>query len=185
MEYNQLNVAITGHTKGIGLGLTTEFTNRGANVFGFSRSNGYDIIAQDSTDRIMSEVIANNCSVLILNAQFEFQQVYQLYAIYDLWKSDPTKTVVVLGSMAADKFISYFHPYSVHKNALDRAVEQLHSNCRFRLIDIKPGYVDTTAIQHLKMKKMPVSQIVNTVFWALDQSEDVLIRSIVLSPRGS
>lgn len=183
MIYNQLNVAITGHTKGIGLGLAIEFANRGSNVFGFSRSNGYDITTQSSTNDIMSEVIANKCEVLILNAQYEFQQVYQLYAIYELWKTDPTKTVVVLGSMAADKVDSYFHPYSVHKNALDRAVEQLHTNCKCRIINIKPGYTDTPAIQHLKMKKMPVSQIVNTIFWTLDQPDDVIIRSVVLSPR--
>ena len=136
--------AITGHTRGIGQGLAQAFAQRGETVVGFSRSTGWDITAANTTQRMLEEVSRQNCHTLILNAHAGFVQTNQLYAAFNLWKDFSDKTIIVLGSyasklMAADRI----NPYAIQKASLDSAADQLHKLGRCRIINVRPGLVDT------------------------------------------
>jgi len=56
-------IAITGHTKGIGLALANYYTDLGIEVVGFSRTNGYDISKGVDQERIINE--SQDCDLFI------------------------------------------------------------------------------------------------------------------------
>ena len=120
-------IGITGHTKGIGLGLYNAFINLGHIVHGYSRSNDYDLSHEITIDRIILSISESNQDTFILNAEHDYTQVKLLYALDRLWAADKNKTIMVIGSISA----TYPnreppHEYSIQKIALDKAVEQLH-----------------------------------------------------------
>jgi short-subunit dehydrogenase len=59
-----MKIAITGHTSGIGKGMYDHFLNQNHEVFGLSRSNGFDI--SKNTKEIVE--ISEECDLFINNA---------------------------------------------------------------------------------------------------------------------
>jgi short-subunit dehydrogenase len=55
-----MNIAITGHTSGIGLAFYNKFIQLGHTVSGFSRSNGYDISTISSSEFSQYDLFVNN-----------------------------------------------------------------------------------------------------------------------------
>lgn len=178
-------VGITGHTKGIGLALSQEFCRRGETVIGFSRSNGFDITDSSTMPRMMAACSENQCHTLVLNAQAGFIQTHQLYAIAKAWGEDPTKTIIAISSNASDDTRRNAWMYSIQKLALDAAMDQLHAKVQCRLLNIKPGVVDTEFAHVIQgdFKKLTVDDVVTAVFFAFDQPRHVLIKSITIQPR--
>jgi short-subunit dehydrogenase len=89
-------VAITGHTRGIGLALAHEFEQRGYTVFGFSRTNGYDI-AVDQT-RIIEQ--ARTADIFINNAHHITAQFDLLKNMTEEWQGTD-KRIINLSSKGA------------------------------------------------------------------------------------
>ena len=56
------NVAITGHTSGIGKGLYDYFSSKGARVKGFSKDTGFDISNKLNQDLIITHT--KDCDLL-------------------------------------------------------------------------------------------------------------------------
>ena len=69
-----MKVAITGHTNGIGLGLHNYFVEKGHEVLGFSRSNGYTM--PEANDRILSQII--DCDLFVNNSEPVNSQIFFL-----------------------------------------------------------------------------------------------------------
>lgn len=65
-------VGITGHTSGIGLALKLYLESQGYTVYGFSRTNGYDISIANDRLRILDQIA--ECNLFINNAHYEFHQ---------------------------------------------------------------------------------------------------------------
>jgi NADP-dependent 3-hydroxy acid dehydrogenase YdfG len=180
-----MSVGITGHTKGIGAGLYQAFAARGETVHGYSRTNGYDITSPGATDRILDHLMLNGGHTLILNAQSGFMQTHQLYAALKFWREDPEKTIIAISSNASDDIKRNAWPYSVQKLALDAAMDQMHLSSKCRLINIKPGVVDTDFARLLPdyIKRISVDDVVRVVLFAYDQPREMLIKSITVQPR--
>jgi NADP-dependent 3-hydroxy acid dehydrogenase YdfG len=160
-------VAITGHTSGIGLAIADWYTSRGHTVIGFSRSTGYDISDPDGRARVVQE--AEGADLFVNNAYHEFAQVDLLYAMYGRWKND-LKTIVNISSRAGDTTRNFSHPYSIHKVALDKAIEQLqNTNCLCRILNLRPGYVDTPMVEMVSAKKLTAEYIAMIVGWMAEQ----------------
>lgn len=179
-----MKIAITGHTSGIGLGLSRVFKERGHEVTGFSRSTGDDI---SNHEALAAKIIEGNFDLVILNAHAAFATVMILYALAEQWADDPSKTVVTISSMASDGIARKIHRYAIAKGAIDKSVEQMqyiaeHKN-GWRVINIRPGWVDTPRVAHIQAKKLSVEKVVETILWAIDQPPDVLICSITLRAR--
>lgn len=176
-------IGITGHTRGIGLGLANAFRDKGDMVFGYSRSNDYDLTVFSNIARIAFSMNNSNCDIAILNAHFRYSQIDLLYNLDDMWKTDSTKTIITLSSVSSDGIKNWAHPYAVQKSALDKAVEQLQ-NCRpYRLINIKPGYVDTPRVDDIVAIKLNVSDIVSAIMYCVDVPNNVLIKNLTITPR--
>jgi D-arabinose 1-dehydrogenase-like Zn-dependent alcohol dehydrogenase len=84
-------VAITGHTAGLGLYLYNYYKEQGADVIGFSRSNGYDLATH--VDQIVLQ--SNGVDLFINNAYFEDKQTELLKKL-----TNKVSNIVVCGSDA-------------------------------------------------------------------------------------
>lgn len=176
-------IGITGHTSGIGLGLATSFISRGDIVFGYSRENDYDLTNFKNIESIASSMHNNNCDIAILNAYYRYSQVELLYKLDEMWKIDANKTIITISSNSGDGIKNWPHPYAVHKSALDKAVEQLQSCRPYRLINIRPGYVDTPRVSDVMDAKLNISDVVSAILYCVDVPNNVLIRNITITPR--
>lgn len=89
-----MNVAITGHTSGIGLALFNYFVQNGHTVIGFSRANGYDI-STDAVDSLVRQ--AESCDLFVNNAYHPVGQNIILKKMLETWQ-DSSKCLVNISS---------------------------------------------------------------------------------------
>ena len=77
-----MNIAVTGHTSGIGLAIFNAFTQADHTLTGFSRTNGYDIgVAVDS---ILDQSL--HCDIFVNNAYHETGQNKILEKLLTCWE---------------------------------------------------------------------------------------------------
>ena len=87
-----INIAITGHTSGIGKACAEMFSE--CKIFGYSRSNGWNL---DDPCRIVQDIERNNCTVFINNAYLETYQSILLEQVNANWKHT-NRTIINIGS---------------------------------------------------------------------------------------
>jgi NADP-dependent 3-hydroxy acid dehydrogenase YdfG len=172
-----MKIAITGHTKGIGKATIDLLTSNGYEVIGFSRQNGWDFNDPSTRKDFISELKKGNYDCFINNAYPHkyyqnmegFFQVELLNQAWLLWEKDSSKTIIVIGSNNADNGKNYFHPFSIHKRALDETCKQLRNTRSWpHIINIKPSYVDTQVISHLNnVSKSSPDQVAELILWTI------------------
>lgn len=145
MQFN--NIAITGHTSGIGKGLYDYFTNRGCRVKGFSLVNGFDIAIKENQDRIVE--LTAECDLFINNAYSGYAQV----DIAKLWQTQHWSDkhfILHTSSMAAEPLADipanfpWLAPYGEEKHAINKTSWEInHSGSACKSIVIMPGVVQT------------------------------------------
>lgn len=173
-------IAITGHTRGIGGAV---YTAHQSSSVGFSRSNGYDIRNDLHRKAIVEQ--AADCDVFINNAYHGWAQVDLLYMMADLWKRTD-KLIINISSNSGDGIKKKSHVYAVHKTALDKAAEQLSrldDSCR--ICTLRPGYIDTYRVSHVKDNKIPVDQILDVINWIMQCPNNYNINSLTIIPRNT
>jgi NAD(P)-dependent dehydrogenase (short-subunit alcohol dehydrogenase family) len=166
-----MKIAITGHTKGIGKAIAgLYYTDE---VVGFSRSNGYDIAQSSDIARIIAE--SAECNIFVNNAYHDFVQCDLLDRMFELWKNDPTKTIVNIISRArygAGKAKFYGQ---TKMELYTKAKSMMFSDKRCRIININPGYVKTDMVAHVDVKMLTPEQLAAMVKWCLDQPQGIEI----------
>ena len=139
-----MKIAITGHSKGIGKACY-DILEKDNEVYGFSRSNGYDIT--ENFNAIVHAV--KNCDVFINNAWHNYIQIDLLNAIFNKWKDNENKTIVNISSLSKYPGLSGNQTgYSATKAALSHQAFLLmfKTDRKCRMININPGFVDTDMI---------------------------------------
>jgi NAD(P)-dependent dehydrogenase (short-subunit alcohol dehydrogenase family) len=142
-----MKVGITGHMSGLGKSLFDLFEN----AIGFDIDNGYNI-----QEPMPIVEIAKTCDVFINNAYYNYCQADLLERMFNEWR-ETTKTIVNISSVAADAPVPFeqFGFYPMHKKALDDASTRLQyvgKSCR--IINIKPGWINTPMSKDFKADKM-------------------------------
>jgi NAD(P)-dependent dehydrogenase (short-subunit alcohol dehydrogenase family) len=150
------NVAITGHTSGLGYELGRMYPDH----IGLSRSNGHDISCPGTINRIVRE--CNETELFFNNAHCGFFQVDLLYSLYEQWK-DTDKTIVNISSVSPETSIHRPHKYAIEKLALDAATKQLNANSQCRIVLVKVGLIDTPRSESISGNKMPVRFVANQI----------------------
>ena len=177
-------IAITGHTKGIGLALSNYYTALGIEVIGFSRSNGYDIRKGLDQERIINE--SQDCDLFINNAYFRYAQIDLLQRWYGFHQKKSNYMIVNMSSLAGDAcmHLGKVYPYGLHKKALDDASYQMNmaAGCKCKIINIKPGHIktdfltETSTYTYAQLRQpdsiMSVDQLVKVVAFAVDIADE-------------
>jgi len=166
-----MKIAITGHTKGIGRAIADLYYTD--EVVGFSRSNGYDIAHPGNVARIIAE--SSECDIFVNNAYHDFVQCDLLDGIFEIWKDDPTKTIVNIISRARYGFGKAKFYSQTKMELYSKAKNMLFSNKRCRIININPGYVRTDMAAHVPetVNMLTTEQLAGMIKWCLDQPQGV------------
>lgn len=143
-----MKIAVTGHTAGIGKSISDILENRGHEIIGLSRRNGWNIRV---TPKIVEAVI--DCDIFINNAQTSFAQTELLFAVWEKWKGNSKKHIWCIGTMMSQysmppavKGLSELDldNYHTQKNALEDAVQHLRCRDSWPYITmIRPGAIAT------------------------------------------
>lgn len=151
------NIALTGHTSGLGLELTKHFQ-----IDGFSRSNGYNI---NDLEKLINAV--KDYDILINNAYNDNQQYLLCKELWKIWKNNPNKKIINIGSHAKDFIKS---DYGLNKNILSTFTSYCNLNGKCKVTCINPGYINNDSIK--------ASDIAEIIQWIIDK--DYTLEEITL-----
>lgn len=185
-------VAITGHTRGIGKALWDRLEERGLELRGYSKSNGYNLQRVSTCKKVVQEVVDWNADVFINNAYVPDNQVRLLYLLYEHWEQKP-RLIVNCGATSSDSITNFsqmgynenWTPYVSDKARLDWASLQLanmfkQGKCRVSLM--KPGFVDTDSTLVFKDfaedYMMTADSVAEQLEWLVDLPKHVQVRNL-------
>ena len=143
-----MKIAITGHSAGIGQALAICYQDRGHEVVGLSRRNGYNIRNMPKLVEIIKP-----CDLFINNAQAGFAQTELLFAIHKEWQGQAGKKIINISTMMTSEPVSTLPgldmiEYYVQKQALEESIKQLRYLHDWpKLCLVKPGAVATQSGQ--------------------------------------
>jgi len=173
-----MKAAITGHTKGIGLGLYTLLQNKGYACLGFSRSNGYDVTVPDHRKKITE--ISTDCDLFVNNAynNFDDSQLEMLKLIYEQW-TGKDKIIINISSRVTDfkTLQGELKLYADSKSKLDQFCLGKIKNPT--IVNLKPGLTDTERAKIFENQaRIAVSDIVKVVDFILDNRSKFIVSGI-------
>ena len=133
--------AITGHTSGLGASFYRLLDKHGYEVYGFSRSNGYDLRDYSEVGRMLQQV--KDFDLFINNAKPDYAQAQIVYRLAREWTQG---TVVSIGSQATvsppDWTDTFLLEYLTQKAALVHAHQVLAPVAKCRLLIQHPHHLD-------------------------------------------
>jgi nucleoside-diphosphate-sugar epimerase len=178
-----MKIAITGHTAGIGQALAKQYAERGHEIVGLSKRQGYNI-------RVIPRIadLVEPCDVFINNAQAGYAQTELLFEMSRRW-SGTGKHIIVISTMMTQIPISTLDgldmdQYRIQKVALEQAVQQI----RYRRLGVRTTIVRPGDIATSSEKTVPPSADVNhwasTLVKIFELAEpNLMIPDISLGPR--
>lgn len=176
-----LNVAITGHSKGIGQSLYNKFLHEGHLVKGFSRSNGYDISLRQLD--IINESAA--CDVFINNAYHPTGQTELLVLLLEKWK-DKNKLIINIGTKGI--FFPTKHPDSLYQAVKIQQNEIIKNAMKFgypKIMNFMPGIVNTQkGSQFTSPQKLNPDDVADLIYLTVMLKDKISIQQIVIDNPG-
>ncbi len=174
-----MQVAITGHTQGIGKALAEYFQSQGHTVVGYSRSNGFDISLEDTRNTIVEQL--ETCDVFINNAYVPFAQTDLLIKTIELWKNTP-KTIVNINSKS---IMMPYYPedlseYINDKRQQQKIIKDRVFKARPYIMNFTPGLVDTEMSTRFKSRKLDPNHIAKLVYTLLEFKNEVAVQDILI-----
>lgn len=153
-----MKVVVTGHTSGLGKGFYDYFLCQGHEVFGLSRSNGYDI----STDFKKIVKISTGCDLFINNA---YSDNYQSKLLLSL--KDKVKKMVVCGSSVSKHIDIIDTEYSKNKKQLldlTRLISLYKDSPDILYLDI--SFIESNEKEKSNHDTVSIEEIIRVVqFW--------------------
>ncbi len=162
-------IALTGHSKGIGLEVAKALNNMFA-IKGFSRSNGYSIDTKEGRAKIISE--SADCDIFISNAFSDNNPWAQTDLLIELWEQwqGLQKRIIVFSSSSTHRWEPLRHgtrglQYRTAKQSLENAAEQLWNQSNWPLITIvAPTLMNVERTKHLHFgQQMDPSEFADSI----------------------
>ena len=150
-----MNIAITGHSGGLGAALFVEFMRHQHEVQGFSLPD-YDITKPESRLRIMTESASADVFINCAHSRVhhDMSQALLFSMMYQQWKDVP-KHIINIGSiipsMTCAPFIAGRSEYRAAKAALDAIADEsavLRNRCR--VTTIRPDWMVSDELRKLE-----------------------------------
>jgi len=137
-----MKIAITGHSAGIGQALAKQYEQRGHEIVGLSRRNGYNI---RSLPKVADQI--ESCDWFINNAQSGYAQTELLFEMARRWHNVKGKYIINISTMTTLNPLineAKLLEYKNQKQALESAHWNLvHSQWWPQMTLVKPGEVLT------------------------------------------
>jgi len=143
-----MQIAITGHTAGIGQAFTKILESRGHEIVGISRRGGENIRRIEHTANLI-----DSCDMFINNAQTQYGQTELLYAVWSRWRGKEGKYIWNISTQMTEQPVNgtpdgqddlIMSQYRNQKLALEEASRQLRfKNAWPNISIIRPGGVAT------------------------------------------
>lgn len=157
-----MKVAITGHTRGIGLGIKNYFESKGYEVLGFSKSAGFDISNAIVREKVVK--LSQDCNIFVNNVYTsDNSQFSMLKKIHKLWEGQD-KTIINIST----RFTNKNELYNIHKRQMDEFCQE-HTFHKPFILNLKPGSVDTDRMKNIECPKLTIEEVVTMLDWALTQ----------------
>lgn len=154
-----MRIAITGHTRGLGLQIYNHLASKGHDVIGLSSSNGYHLPNQ--IDQVVE--IAQGCDYFFNNAHQNITQSILIERLYDKC------SIITSGSMAADYNGT---PYRAEKKVIENAHRRFKKLTNRPMLLLKMGYLE---YRHEDKNPVPFTQILNGIdFWFKNQRVSII-----------
>ena len=174
-----MKIALTGHSKGIGAAVYKDLVDKNYEVFGYSRSNGWDI---KDTNRVASEIINYDC---FINNAHSFQhgwaQTELLRKVWLTWKGDPSKIIITIGSYGTEITQGRDDPYAIYKHALDQTVKQLRATAvNPHMVNIRPSWVDVPRVAEFNYPKINPQSAADVINFILENRASFRVYDISL-----
>lgn len=161
------NVAVTGHSSGIGKGIYDYFNAKAINVKGFDRTGGFDIGTKENQDLIIG--LTKDCDLFVNNAYSGYAQV----ELMKLWQQQhwyDEHFIISISSMAAEPLADiptnfpWLKSYGEEKYAINRASWEInHSGSKCKSIVIMPGVCQTNFYNPYDTEEQNGMEIYNKV----------------------
>ena len=144
-------VGITGHTSGIGKEIYEYCQFHGAEVRGYSRSNGFNMKDRDG-DHIINDLLRWDCDIFFNHAWYPRVQSKLLKILYKQWK-DKEKVIINTGSASA----YYAVGASIYESdkaelrdfCVARAISYPHEN-KCRLHNVSMGWTNSRYLTNVE-----------------------------------
>jgi nucleoside-diphosphate-sugar epimerase len=178
-----MKIAITGHTKGIGLALATAFKDNGHEVIGFSRSNGYDI--ETTIPAIIEQ--ARGVDVFINNAYHPTGQTELLKALLELDTlivNISSKCIMYPTDNPNPMIQSYQEVYKAAKLEQQNIITPLLADRRYKILNVIPGMIDAGYSQIFAPERVKIStqDLAEFLYNIIMLRDKFYIQEIVLDP---
>jgi hypothetical protein len=147
------HIAITGHTNGLGKLIYDNF-----DIDGFSRSTGHDV---NDIDSIIDSV--KDYKVFINNVATNQTEICK--RLWELWKDDPSKKIINIGSRAKDFIKS---EYGFNKHVLSEFTKHANFNGVCKVSCVNFGYIN----------KLTENEILETISFVT--SKDCVVEEITV-----
>lgn len=173
-----MKVAVTGHTKGIGLSLFEYFQQDGNTCLGFSRTNGYNISDKDNRTKIVEE--SSNCDIFVNNAysNFDDSQLYLLQSIYNKWAGQD-KLIINISSRITDWPVDLNEGPAAYYETKTRQDQFCAGKRSFpQILNLRVGITDTQRVQHFSRNKMNPADIIDAVKFAITSKNKFRVTSM-------
>ena len=182
-------IAITGTTRGIGKAISDLLEEEGYNIISLNRSAGFNLeLPWDELEHKLYPVI-KYADIFINNVHHEFIQVNILQHIFSNWKNQDDKTIINLSSTGGDKKADakgIWAKYQLQKIALDEACKQLEGMGKCKVVNVRPGWVNTNALEGIQkpigitiLQPIKIAEIISYI---INQPSEVHIKNISIEP---
>ncbi len=175
------SIAITGHTQGIGSAIYERLGYSGYQCKGYSRSTGWDIVAQH--EQLLKEI--ESADIFVNNAHDGYAQTNLLVDLWPKWRLQE-KVIVNISSVNRYPGLSAnTSGYSAQKAALSHQAfifmfKDTERKCR--IININPGFVRTQMTAGRDVNMLEPKDVAEAVAWAIHAPKHIEIGEIGIWP---
>lgn len=161
-----MKIGITGHTKGLGAELAAFYKDRGDEVIGWSRTNGFDL--NQTLTKVAKQ--CEECDIIINNAPGWFQ--YELFLLLESSAALQNRHAVIvnISSLASRFGVSRAGEYAAQKAAIDMATlshQSLGPRWPAALL-VRPGYFTGERSAQKPGPHIEVGKVVSTITSIVD-----------------
>ena len=184
------SIAIIGHTRGIGRAIADLYKDKGYQVIGMSRTNGYDITVDQ--EKIVDTV--RDCDLIVINAHAGRSQLTLLKNMYGRYHDHRKKVVVITSTSGTpegkdeDFTDEDYQQYCADKQELIGYIKELQQDLLPRAMsvyDVCPDVVDTDMTKGLwtTLPKLEAKEVAQAVSYCLESTFN--INRIVIQKNAS